>query len=108
MRRIIQVQYELPCNKWTCGRCERGACEYCTLFPPDRGFRAIHANGHDYYRVPACIAADTDLTPCEAGCRREATHTDGDGNGLCTPCWNTLIREDKAARAEKEQEHGTE
>jgi len=106
VRRIIQVQYELPCNKWTCGRCIQGVVEYCALFPHSP--RVLKARCGIWYRVPDCIAADIDLEPCEAGCKREATHTDNEGIGLCTPCWNALIREDKTARAEKGQEHGTE
>lgn len=96
MSRIIQKHYELACNKWTCGRCGEVGKPECPRFGGRRGSTRDYRG---YNRLPACIAADTDLIPCEAGCRREATHTDGDGMKLCTPCWRALIKEAKAELA---------
>jgi hypothetical protein len=96
MSRIIRIKHQLDCNAWTCGRCQYAgvglAKSTCCL---DGKPRVRKPNG-DYCRTTQCISADTDLTPCEGGCRREGTHTDSEGNALCTPCWNALVREDKA------------
>lgn len=95
MSRIIEIKYNLNCNKWPCGRCGQGLYGgRCRLFPGIRASSPIAG----YYRLPACLAADTHLTPCENGCRREGTHTDSEGISLCTVCWNALIAEAKAAR----------